>query len=122
MKKLRILCIDDSKSVHSFLKICVMDKAQSFDSAFNGEEGIQLIKSKSKDIDVIFLDWEMPIKDGPTTFEEFKKLNLNVPVFMLTSKNNPEDILRMLNLGVTDYLMKPFTKDIIVEKLESVFS
>jgi len=67
--------------------------------------------------DLILLDWEMPVKDGPTTFKELKTMGLKTPVFMLTSKNNPSDIIQMLEEGVTEYMMKPFTADIVREKI-----
>lgn len=117
MKKYKILCIDDSKSVHAFLKDCVSDLSESFYSVFNGAEAVEHLAENKDAYDIIFLDWEMPIKDGPTTFEELKKMGVKIPVFMLTSKNEPTDILRMVEAGVCDYLMKPFTKDIIKEKI-----
>ncbi len=120
MSKIRILCIDDSKSVHAFLKDCVKDIATQFESVFNGQEAVELLQKKNSDFDLIFLDWEMPIKDGPTTFAELKKMGVKTPVFMLTSKSNPTDIVSMLDAGVTDYLMKPFTADIIVEKINTL--
>ena len=116
-KKFKILSIDDSKAVHAFLKDCSSELALSFSSVFNGAEAIELLTNNINQFDVIFLDWEMPIKDGPTTFNELKKLGLKTPVFMLTSKNNPEDIMKMIEAGVMDYLMKPFTKEIIQEKI-----
>lgn len=117
--KLKILCIDDSKSVHAFLKQCLDSKLESLTSAYNGEEGLKIIAS-NKNFDIIFLDWEMPIKTGPETFQELKKSGNRIPVIMLTSKNNTEDVAQMLGMGVAEYIMKPFTQDIIFEKIEMV--
>lgn len=118
MKKLKILSIDDSKAVHSFLKICVQDYAEVFDTAVHGKDGIEKLKDKKDYYDIIFLDWEMPEMTGPETFIEMKKMGIKTPVFMLTSKNDPDDIGKMLEEGVVDYLLKPFTPDIIIEKLK----
>ncbi len=117
--KLKVLCIDDSKSVHAFLKQCLEPKLESLTSAFNGEEGLKVI-AQNKNFDVIFLDWEMPVKTGPETFQELKKNGNKIPVIMLTSKNNMEDVAHMLGLGVSEYIMKPFTQDIIFEKIDMV--
>ena len=113
----RILIVDDMKTVHSFAKN-LLSKATdlSVTSVFNGQEAIQLLKT-GETFDLIFLDWEMPILTGPETMTKYKELNLNIPVIMMTTKNNPEDIQRMLTLGVSEYMLKPFTIDIIFEKI-----
>ena len=79
------------------------------------------LKDNINNYDLIFLDWEMPIKDGPTTFYELKELGLKTPVLMLTSKNDPKDIVKMIEAGVFDYLMKPFTQNIIEGKINLLF-
>lgn len=120
MVALKILCVDDSRSVHAFLKQCLIEVAQHIDSAFDGDQALDLFRSGKVDFDVIFLDWEMPKKTGPETFEEIKKMGINIPVIMLTSKNSAENINQMLSAGVSEYIMKPFTKEILVEKMQTV--
>jgi len=117
MKKYKILCIDDSKAIHAFLQECLEPIAIVVEHVFNGQEAIERLKNDLIFFDLIFLDWEMPVKDGPTTFKELKSMGLKTPVFMLTSKNNPSEILQMLDEGVTEYMMKPFTADIVREKI-----
>lgn len=116
----KILCVDDSKSVHSFLKSCVDGDTEKFVSAYDGQEAIDLLQKERPDLDLIFLDWEMPRKTGPETMIEISRLGVQTPVIMLTAKNSPENILQMLDLGVAEYIMKPFTKDIILDKINSV--
>lgn len=120
MVALKILCVDDSRSVHAFLKQCLIEVTQHIDSAFDGDQALDLFRSGKVDFDVIFLDWEMPKKTGPETFEEIKKMGINIPVIMLTSKNSAENINQMLSAGVSEYIMKPFTKEILVEKMQTV--
>ena len=116
----RILIVDDTKSVHAFVKDLL---ARSCDihtaSVFNGAEAIRLLQ-ENKNFDLILLDWEMPVVSGPEAFEEFKKMKLAIPTVMMTTKNKAEDIERMLGMGVSEYLMKPFTIDILFSKMESV--
>lgn len=119
--KLNILCIDDSKSVHAFLKTCVGEVSSDFKSVFDGEQAIQLLGGASPPVfDVIFLDWEMPKKTGPEVLDELMRLKLKTPIIMLTSKNDVNDISSVLTKGASEYIMKPFTKDIILEKLAGV--
>ena len=120
MKKFKILCVDDSKSIHAFLQECLVPITESIEHVYNGQEAVDMLKGNLNAFDVIILDWEMPIKDGPTTFNELKALGLKTPVFMLTSKNNPSDIMQMVEAGVTEYMMKPFTADIVIEKIQQL--
>lgn len=119
--KLRILCIDDSKSVHAFLKDCVTEVSVNFQSKFDGEQGLQALSESPQDYDCVFLDWEMPKKTGPEVLVEARKLGFKAPIVMLTSKNQMEDIASMIKNGATEYIMKPFTKDIILERLKMIF-
>ena len=116
----QILIIDDTRSVQAFVK-SLLAKSPEFQvtSVYNGAEAIELLKSGKK-FDLVFLDWEMPVMNGPETYAEMKKSHFDFPTIMMTTKNAPEDIEKMLNMGVSEYLMKPFTIDILFEKMEFV--
>lgn len=116
---MRILIIDDSKTIHNFLKNYLKDYDCSLVSVFNGAEGLEFLK-KDSNFDLILLDWEMPVKSGPDTFDEIQKLSIKAPVCMMTSRNSMDDISLMVNKGVKEYLIKPFTQDILVSKIETV--
>lgn len=116
---IKILIIDDSKAVHVFLKDCLKNKNIDFIDAFDGAEGIEKM-SQNSNIDLVFLDWEMPKMTGPEVYDEFKKRNMQTPVIMLTSRNSVEDLTKMLTAGVNEYVMKPFTQDILLEKISFV--
>lgn len=116
----RILIVDDTKSVQAFVKSLLQKCSEiSTTSAFDGAEALEHLKIDSK-YDLIFLDWEMPVLNGPETLAKIAEMSLQVPVIMMTTKNSPEDIQKMLALGASEYLMKPFTADIIFEKIEFV--
>ena len=68
-----ILCVDDSKAVHSFVKQCFdgLDIVLVF--AGDGKNALEKVTSASRPFDLILLDWEMPELNGPDTFAEFKK-------------------------------------------------
>jgi len=113
----RVLIIDDNRSVHAFVKN-LLGKAEriSVECAMNGADAVEILKT-GKEFDLIFLDWEMPVLDGPKTFQEFKAMGIAIPVVMMTTKNSRADIVKMLDMGVTEYLIKPFTVDILFEKI-----
>lgn len=117
---MNILIIDDTRSVHAYIKSLGANNSEvSFTSVRNGEEAVNLLREKN-DFDVILLDWEMPVLDGPSAFKKFKEMNISTPTLMMTTKNAMEDIKYMLDMGVAEYLMKPFTRDIFFEKIELV--
>jgi two-component system chemotaxis response regulator CheY len=116
---MKILVIDDTKAVHAFIKTISKSLLQlEYTSVFNGQEGLSELKNQS--FDLILLDWEMPVMNGPETMEHLSRIPSRPPVIMMTTKNAPEDILFMMEKGASEYLMKPFTIDILVEKIESV--
>ena len=114
---MKILIVDDTKSVHSFVKAMLTKYPQvEFTDVFNGEEAMDFLK-KSGEPHLILLDWEMPKKNGPQTLKELKSIGIKAPVIMMTTKNSPEDIQSMLEAGAIEYLLKPFTLDILLEKI-----
>lgn len=119
--KISILSIDDSKAVQSFLGECVKDIASEFVKLPDGDDAVKYMSTTpTPQFDIIFLDWEMPIKTGPETLKEFRRMGIKTPVIMLTSKNESGDIAKLLSEGADEYIMKPFTKDIILEKVKFI--
>lgn len=117
MKK--ILIVDDSKAVHSYLKDCFKDGKYQIEHVFNGQEAFDKVKSQQK-YDLILLDWEMPVMTGPEFAKKIRSENVPTPIVMMTTKNAVEDIKFMLENGASEYMMKPFTKDILFEKVQTV--
>ncbi len=115
---IRILSIDDSKSVHAFLDRCLSGADYKLEHIYSGKVGIEILKKRAADYDVVLLDWEMPELTGPETLFEIRKANISIPVIMVTSKSDVEDIEKMIQAGANDYIMKPFTPDILISKLE----
>lgn len=119
---LRVLAIDDTRTVHAFLRSCLGSLPEAtLTSVMDGQEAVDLLqRPDAPRPDLIFLDWEMPRLDGPSTYARIRELGITTPVIMLTTKSAPADILRMLDAGVAEYVMKPFTSDILLAKVASV--
>lgn len=118
---MKILSVDDSRVVHSLLRDCFKETEHELVSAMSGQEALDLLSSdQGKDVDLVLLDWEMPEMTGPEVLKELRKKSFSNPIVMLTSKNEPDDILQVMALGVNEYIMKPFTRDLIFEKIEMV--
>ncbi|MBU6153808.1 MAG: response regulator [Bdellovibrionales bacterium] len=116
----KVLIVDDTKSVHAFVKnLLLKSKEVEVTSVHNGAEAVELLKENDQ-FDLILLDWEMPVLNGPETFLAIKGMGLRIPTIMMTTKNDPEDIQKMFSAGIDEYLMKPFTIDILFQKMEWV--
>lgn len=116
MKKL--LLVDDTKTVHTYMKAVLKGEGFEYEDAFNGQEALALLEKHK--FDLVLLDWEMPIMDGPTTLKKIVECYPDLPVIMVTTKNAFEDITAMLEVGAKDYLMKPFTKELLLEKMNGL--
>jgi two-component system, chemotaxis family, chemotaxis protein CheY len=118
---IHILVIDDSRSVHAYLdSILGILKNIHLTHSMDGSEGVKQFKESIQSYDLILLDWEMPVLSGPEVLEVAKSDGWETPIIMMTSKNKPEEIIKMLDQGAKEYMMKPFTSEIIFEKIEMV--
>lgn len=116
----KILSIDDSRSVHAFLDRCLTGTTYHLVHALSAKDGMTILKAEVNQINLILLDWEMPEQNGPEAFLEIRNITQTIPVIMITSKNRPAEIQEMLDRGITEYVMKPFTPDILIAKIETV--
>lgn len=117
---MQILMVDDSKAVHAFVTDCLSKMNAKIEHSFNGKEGLEKLHSGKFKFDLVLLDWEMPVLNGPETLPQIRKDFPDLPVVMLTSKNDPQDMIKMLEMGAAEYVLKPFTADILVGKLETI--
>lgn len=116
---MRILIADDSKSVHAFMKALFQGTPHELVHAKDGLEAFETWQN-DKTFDLILLDWEMPVLDGYGSLCKLVDANCPTPIVMVTSKNDPSFITRALEKGAAEYVMKPFDKDILFDKLEMV--
>lgn len=114
---MKILIVDDAKAVHAFIKALFKGTSCELAHAMNGVEAIDIISTNPKSFDLVLLDWEMPLKSGLETLVESKNIAPDLPVIMVTSKTNLSDIEAIMKKGASEYVMKPFTKEILFEKI-----
>ncbi|BBH53850.1 response regulator [Fluviispira sanaruensis] len=117
---MKIFVVDDSKSVHRLLEEMLDLPDLSFQHAYNGEEAVNAVKETNFAADLILLDWEMPLLSGIETLPLIIKLRPKQTIIMMTTKNSMADITEAMQKGATDYIIKPFTKDIIIGKITTL--
>lgn len=108
MRKIKILIVDDEPDIRDILKIILTQENYEVIEACNGQEGLDLAKTKSPDL--IILDYKMPKLDGREVCLQLKKdiLLRHLPIIMLTGKGELSDKVKGLDAGADDYIVKPF--------------
>ena len=118
MNKAKILVVDDEsrmrKLVRDFLNRADFDVME----AENGEQAVDIFYA-NKDIALILLDVMMPKMDGWAVCKEIRAVSA-VPIIMLTAKADEKDELKGFELGVDEYIVKPFSPKILVARIEAV--
>jgi DNA-binding response OmpR family regulator len=118
MDKLKILVVDDESRMRKLVKDFLVRKNYDVIEAENGEQAIDIFFSK-KDISLIILDVMMPKMDGWQVCREVRQYS-KVPIIMLTAKSDEKDELLGFDLGVDEYISKPFSPKILVARVEAV--
>ena len=118
MNSYRILVVDDESRMRKIIKDYLVSKEYSVVEASNGQEALDLFSTDST-INLIILDVMMPILDGWATLREIRKTS-NIPVIMLTARGEERDELFGFELGVDEYISKPFSPKILVARVEAL--
>ena len=120
---MKVLTVDDALIVRTMLRNILEQESYDVEEAENGVIALEKLKAGNQ-YDIILLDWEMPEMNGYEFLQAYVAENLkgNTKVIMLTSLTKMSNILKAIDAGADDYIMKPFTPDIILEKIESVTS
>jgi DNA-binding response OmpR family regulator len=118
MEQLKILVVDDEARMRKLVKDFLTRKNYQVLEAADGEEAIDLFV-EHPDIDLILLDVMMPKMDGWEVCREIRK-NSKVPIMMLTAKGEESDELLGFELGVDEYITKPFSPRILVARVDAI--
>ncbi|MDH5426918.1 MAG: response regulator [Nitrospirota bacterium] len=116
---MRALVIDDSKAMRIILKQILQSVGGTVEEAGNGKEGLEKLHTIEKP-DVVLVDWNMPEMNG-LDFVRAVRANPSyrqLPLMMVTTETESAQMGRALAAGANEYVMKPFTKDVIQEKLK----
>ena len=118
MDKLKILVVDDEQRMRKLVKDFLVKKNFEVIEAGDGEEAIDIF-FEDKDIAMVLLDVMMPKMDGWQVCKEIRQYS-QVPIIMLTAKGDEKDELMGFELGVDEYISKPFSPKILVARVEAI--
>jgi two-component system chemotaxis response regulator CheY len=117
---LKALVVDDSRAIRMLLVKTLRQLGYDVQEAANGKDALKIVEAGNSGIKLVLTDWTMPEMNG---LDLLKKLRQNpelssVAVVMVTTETEIQHIAEAMEAGANEYVMKPFTRDILVEKLE----
>ena len=114
-----ILVVDDEERMRKLIKDFLAVKGFSMLEAEDGEKALQVYEENSQKIDLILLDVMMPKLDGWSVLRQIRQTS-KVPIIMLTARGEEQDELFGFELGVDEYISKPFSPKILVARVEAI--
>ena len=118
MDEYKILVVDDESRMRKLVKDFLVKNGYVVIEAADGEEAVEIFMT-DKDISLIIMDVMMPRLDGYQAAAEIRKLS-DVPIIMLTAKSDERDELKGFEIGVDEYITKPFRPKILVARVGAV--
>ena len=118
----KALVVDDSRTIRIIVGRTLKELGYEVCEAGNGKEALKVMEAEKAAVNLVLADWNMPEMNG---LELLKQLRLDpelasLKILMVTTENELDHMVSALEAGANEYVMKPFTKDILREKLELV--
>ena len=119
MKK--ILVAEDESAIRGFITLNLVHSGYSVIEAENGKEAIEAFEKDKENIDVVLLDYMMPVVNGIDACKRIRELSPSVGVIFLTAKAQEADKVLGLSSGADDYITKPFSVTELFARIDSVY-
>ena len=121
MNDITVLVVDDESRMRKLVKDFLTKKGYNVLEAQDGEAALQVFEENKNKISIILLDVMMPKLDGWSVLRQIRQ-NSDVPIIMLTARGEEQDELFGFELGVDEYISKPFSPKILVARVESILN
>ena len=115
-----ILVVDDESRMRKLIKDFLIQKNYNILEAEDGERALKVYEENKEKIDLILLDVMMPKLDGWSVLRNIRQENKKLPIVMLTARAEEQDELFGFELGVDEYISKPFSPKILVARVEAI--
>ena len=119
MNDITILVVDDESRMRKIIRDFLVKSGYNIMEAGDGEEALQLFEKNENKIQLILLDVMMPKLDGWSVLRQIRQKS-KVPIIMLTARGEEQDELFGFELGVDEYISKPFSPKILVARVEAI--
>ena len=121
MEDILILIVDDESRMRKLIKDFLIAKNYKIIEAKDGEEALEIFELNKEKINLVLLDVMMPKIDGWTVLRKIRQ-DSKVPVIMLTARGEEQDELFGFELGVDEYISKPFSPKILVARIQAILN
>lgn len=113
---MKILVVDDSKTMQRIIKNSLVRLGYNdILLANDGEEAFNIFEEEK--IDLLITDWNMPVINGLELVKKVRSENDFIPIIMVTTEGGKKEVITALKAGVNNYIVKPFTPQVLKEKL-----
>ena len=119
MNNITVLIVDDEQRMRKLIKDFLLTKDYNILEAEDGEKAVKVFEENKDKINLILLDVMMPKLDGWSVLRKIRQES-NVPVIMLTARGEEQDELFGFELGVDEYISKPFSPKILLARIEAI--
>ncbi len=120
MSDVTILVVDDESRMRKLIRDFLVQKNYNIIEAQDGEEALKIYNENKNKIKLILLDVMMPKLDGWSVLRQIRQENKTIPIIMLTARSEEQDELFGFELGVDEYITKPFSPKILVARVEAI--
>ncbi len=119
---MKVLSVDDSSIMRKIIQSTIDRLGFEFLEAENGQHALDVLKEHYQDVGLILLDWNMPVKDGYQTLLEVKQDEhlQNIPIMMVTTESERSSIIKAIQAGAINYVIKPFSQEDLIMKIMAV--
>jgi len=116
---MKVLSVDDSRTARHAIRNMTEVLDLEFLEAENGLDALRLLETHGGDIDLIILDWEMPVMNGKEFLEKMKRheRHRNIPVIMVTTVTQKDKVIDAIRSGASQYITKPFSGEDLLAKI-----
>lgn len=118
MENTKVLVADDSTTMLRIIRNTLKSVGISEENIIEVTDGQKaLTKCRECHPDIILTDWNMPVMNGLELVQNVRGLGITTPIIMITTEGRKNEVVIALKAGVNDYIVKPFTPDVLKEKL-----
>lgn len=118
---MRILLIDDSKTMRNIQKSVLSQIGHTtIEEACDGQDAMSKVGAYQPEL--ILVDWNMPVMDGLTFVKTYRQTNKQTPIIMVTTESEKARVIEAIKAGVNNYVIKPFTPDLLSQRINETLA
>ena len=116
---LTLLIVDDDDTIRKMLKTVFSRFKYRVILAENGQEGVDYYRQNSAKVNLVMLDWKMPIMDGKNAFKEMRRMNPDLKIVLMSGYVEQQELDQLLDKN-SQFIAKPFTIDTVIATVEAM--